>query len=795
MIGFSFFLLYIVAGDGTGYAFAQYPTLESKTYIQIEKQSLYITMRDGTEIAIDLLLPENRKPDQTFPTIVELTRYWRDYEPHQKRTQPLSNPFVSRGYAVVMADVRGTGASFGSRPHPWSEKELTDCYDLAEWITKQPWSNGSIGAHGVSYSGTSAALMAVAGHKAVKVVIPQFYEFDVYTDIAFPGGIFNRHFVKEWSAYNTMLDANQVPESQRSTVVGVSPADEDKTREKLRKAVQSHKENINVYQAARTMDSRDDSWGVTQGGIEAFSLHTRQAQMDSSDAFLYLWGSWMDAGTAQAVLHHMKTTKRPVRAVIGAWNHGGETQASPFGKPGGAPNPGQLGQAMEIAKAYDYFLKGKETDVVKGPKLYYYTMGEERWRSSAQWPPSGLTTKTFFLNHGGRLDAKAKSGETIRYEVDFKATTGTTNRWYTQLGGPVIYPNRKQANKRCLTFTGPALPHSTEITGHPSIQLAIKSSASDGAFYAYLEAVAPNNEVIYLTDGQLRGVYRQPYQGSKYASLNQNPSFRHKDRQPMVPGTDTELNFSLLPTSVVVPKGYRLRISLAGHDADTFKRIPAKGSVTWQLASGKSKVDIPLRFRPELYNHTTKAAISSGLYEFENGAQFKLIAESNQTHLEAQNQAALALMHSVPKNAEFFNQAMATMQEFIHKKQTKQLQKMIHPDKKASRLIKIWNSISEERTPKLIGTIESGGQIISVVEIVREGTVSALLVFWHPTKHYVDAIRGGEGTPHITALSATGNHTFTASNPELTLGAVQVHGSTNGQPPYLEIKDQRGKLR
>jgi hypothetical protein len=48
-----------------------------------------------------------------------------------------------------------------------------------------------------------------------------------------------------------------------------------------------------------------------------------------------------------------------------------------------------------------------------------------------------------------------------------------------------------------------------------------------------------------------------------------------------------ELTFGLLPTSVLIRKGHRIRIAIAGHDKDTFRRIPAEGTPTITVAKDR----------------------------------------------------------------------------------------------------------------------------------------------------------------------------------------------------------------
>jgi len=74
-------------------------------------------------------------------------------------------------------------------------------------------------------------------------------------------------------------------------------------------------------------------------------------------------------------------------------------------------------------------------------------------------------------------------------------------------------------------------------------------------------------------------------------------SFLKKDAMPLVPGQLAELKFGLQPISVLVKKGHRLRVAIAGHDKDTFIRIPAEGAptiVVQRNTRGLSMIELPV---------------------------------------------------------------------------------------------------------------------------------------------------------------------------------------------------------
>jgi putative CocE/NonD family hydrolase len=130
------------------------------------------------------------------------------------------------------------------------------------------------------------------------------------------------------------------------------------------------------------------------------------------------------------------------------------------------------------------------------------------------------------------------------------------------------------------------------------VSLFITSTHTDGAFFVYLEAIDENGKVTYLTEGQLRALHRRI---SKEQPPTKLPlpyhSFTKKDAMPLKPGEVAELRFSLLPISVLVKKGHRLRVAIAGHDKDTFLRIPAEGTPAISVKRnrrGLSRIELPL---------------------------------------------------------------------------------------------------------------------------------------------------------------------------------------------------------
>jgi uncharacterized protein len=583
-------------------------------YKGVDVESRYLRMRDGTKIAIDVMRPGSAPSGLTLPAIVIVARYWRSFAlrgiapPNQPPIGPrdrwLPKLLLGHGYALVTMDTRGSGASTGSTPHPFNEQELADYGEVVDWIISQPWSNGSVGAYGISYEGIAAELLTVAHPGAIKAVVPQQADVDWYTDVMFPGGILNEWMSASWQRTNDDLDRNRVPDAfgrmARLQIKGVRPVDADTDGSLLRRAIGDHAENADFEAATRAITYRDDPFGSTGVPLDGFSTIRYRDEVERSGAAIFSWGSWLDGTTADGVLRRFATYSNPHVGVIGAWSHHFLNHGSPYPAAGTRLRPARKELWQEVLAHFDRYLKHPPRPEPDEKQLFYYTLGEEAWKVTGAWPPVGHTISRWFLAPEGTLspDAPTDSSGADTYDVDFEATTGLTNRWHTQDGvTKVDYPDRSKADQLLLTYTSLPLEEDVEVTGHPVITLYVRSTARDGGFYAYLEDVDPDGRVIYLTEGHLRAIHRRISDQQPALKLFvPYHTYLREDAMPLVPGEVAELRFGLLPVSALVCKGHRLRVAIAGHDQDTFARIPQTGHPTitvQRTPTHSSHIDLP----------------------------------------------------------------------------------------------------------------------------------------------------------------------------------------------------------
>ncbi|HEY4123270.1 MAG TPA: CocE/NonD family hydrolase, partial [Rhizomicrobium sp.] len=455
------------------------------------RRAITIEMPDKTELAADIIVPTIAK---RFPTVLVMTPYGRG----TRLRQGAIDAFTASGFALVFVDMRGTGASQGHVDLIFSPQERADIGAILNWIGHQPWSNGRVVATGVSYDANLAALTLASGSSIVAGVVPRFIDFDTYRDLAVPGGVRNEMLFREWGALTTQLNSGGTCLFDASQCVhadNLLPLDGDADFAILRHALLDHQQDWNPTIDTAGYAFEDD---VVPSGLplRAGFLSSHGEALKTSRVPVQIWGSWFDASTADSALDwFLGAPDAPVTLYLGAWPHGGGQRADPFvattaEDEAGAPVPAQV--FLDFANRV---VRGE----IPARAIHYYTSGAQIWRTTPAWPPAGIGKTRWYLGAQHGLTRKSDSGRD-RYQVDFTASTGTTNRWTTQMGGgPVAYGDRKAQDEHLLTFTSTPLGRAIEITGAPVVTLHLVSSCPDGAVFAYLEAVSPDGKVTYVS--------------------------------------------------------------------------------------------------------------------------------------------------------------------------------------------------------------------------------------------------------------------------------------------------------
>lgn len=567
--------------------------------------SQYVTLSDGTRLAVEVYLPDTVKPGDKIPTILELTRYWRVIEPkfpynklYSKPLSPYRLEFITHGYAWVVVDSRGAGSSFGDRPWDLSPLDQQDAKEMTDWVTKQSWCNGKLGTIGHSFSGNLAELALINRSPSVKACAILSSPFDIYTDVMRPGGIPNQPFIHDWGDLSKQFDSNHLPvrlQKYQMFVHGSKPVDDDKHKKLLKEALEQHKLNNDVS-AVDKVNFRDDSLiadkeGIKQtptfdkcvalikerlgenykeSGLDAASPSGYYHDVDKAQVPIYVGSGWEEGTNADAAVKRFLNYTAPgTKLILGPWEHN-YMNISPYTH--GGPSRFRIDQ--EMLKFFDRYVKGNTAALAKDKAVNYYTLGEEKWHGSDVWPPKGSQKNIYLKNaHGLSFDQPATAGRDL-YKVDTTAGTGRRTRWDCLLGQILWtpHPQRKKDDKKLFVYDSPPLTESLKVTGHSSVKLFIKPNAPDAAVFVYLEDVAPDGLVRYITEGEiLCGMRINPDRAPLYKTVNPMPSFLKADYKALNPDETTEVNISLQPASFLFKKGHRIRLAIGGLDSDHFK--------------------------------------------------------------------------------------------------------------------------------------------------------------------------------------------------------------------------------
>jgi len=334
---------------------------------------------------------------------------------------------------------------------------------------------------------------------------------------------------------------------------------------------------------------------------------------------VYNRGGWFD--------YHARDTTQwygtlrghtPTRLLMAPTGHGGLPSAS-------APGPGHgnaylryfhddstTGERVlnEKLRFFDRYVRGLHNGFDAEPPVLIYVMGKG-WRHEQEWPPKRARMLRLALAAQGRLDASAGPAAVDEWQVDPEASSLSqgANRWNYGISVAGAPMSLDATLSRRLAYTSGPLEADREITGHPTVELTLGSSAESADVYAYLEDVAPDGSSLLVSEGELRANYHRlkpartmlpgastftvrpalPWHG--YARADFDPA-------PFASGRSVRLVFDLTPTAWLFPKGHRIRLSLAGADKDTFEPSLSPAPQRWQIHRGRGQSVLNLPWIP-----------------------------------------------------------------------------------------------------------------------------------------------------------------------------------------------------
>jgi len=516
------------------------PRSETRDGMQID-WDVGITMDDGLVLKADVFRPVK---DGRYPVILSYGPYakglaFQDGYPSAWERMATKHPDVTAGssnlyqcwevvdpekwvphnYACVRVDSRGCGCSPGFIDH-FSPRETKDFYDCIEWSGVQPWSNGKVGLNGISYYGINQWHVATLQPQHLAAMCIWEGAADWYRDMTHHGGILCTFWDNWYDMQVKTVQYGAGERGRRSRVHGeLVCGPETFTEKQLAK-------NRSDFGTEICSHPLDDDYHKARSPIWEKVITPMLSAAN--------WGGQPlhPRGNFEGFVRAASKQKWLEAHGIEHWTH--------FYT--------DYGRKLQL-KFFDHFLHGKKNGWEKEPRVRLQVRHIDKFveRAEAEWPLK--RTKWTKL----QLDP-------VELGLGSKRARMTATLSFEAMGDG-------------LTFLTPPVSEDTEITGPSALKLFVSSSTSDADLFAVLRVFGPDlKEVVFqgaidphtpVGQGWLRASHRKL---DKKLSKPYRPYHTHDQKQPLKKGQVVELDIEIWPTSIVVPKGHRIGLSIRGKD-------------------------------------------------------------------------------------------------------------------------------------------------------------------------------------------------------------------------------------
>ncbi len=492
------------------------PVSEPKFAVKIDP-AVPMTARDGTILMNYVARPVGDGP---FGIVMERTPYLR--------TDKTAGEFwASRGYIYVKQDVRGRGGSGGVLDMNAMQEQ--DGYDAVEWAAALPGSNGKVGMIGRSNPGLYTWYAAIAQPPHLAAIAPAVATADPLRLVPYIDMVFSPTIVP-WLCYTavkeTLSDLGSVDEVRAFNHLPVIESAElaGCPRPKFWNDWFDHQKE-DSYWRALSIERRLDRVKVPVLGIAGWYDDAR-GTIRNYEAMNRL---------ATHPLHHV---------VMDAGAHKGIDYVN-----GDFGPQGRIDSRMLQLRWFDHYLKGIDNGVEKDAPLYLFVMGDNRWRQEQEWPLARTQWTDFYLRAGGVLDTTAPGNEAAdEYQYDpGNPTPYLVDARELELNINEDYKAVHAERRDLLTYTTAPLTRDTEITGPITATLWAATDGKDTDWNVMVLDVYPDGRAMRVQDGVTRARFRE---GLDRPSL-------------LTPGKIYRYDIDVWFTSLVIPAGHRIRVSVA----------------------------------------------------------------------------------------------------------------------------------------------------------------------------------------------------------------------------------------
>jgi uncharacterized protein len=550
-----------------------------------------VPMRDGVVLRADLYRPAR---GSRFPVLLYRTPYGRT---DTVGGSSLIHAAVSRGYAVVLQDVRGRYGSGGDF-QPYIQ-EGRDGYDTIEWAARQQWSNGDVGTYGLSYPGAVQWLAAVEHPPSLKAMVPAM-TFSTPESFWYQGGVWDGSWL-DWTWLNI------APDLRRRLGAAGPRTDEDAARSWERDGAKArhYRPLLNLPDFIGVAPWYYD-WMRHPPGDEYWNFARLPGRYHAVKAAVLNLSGWFDEayGPSGAVENFQGAGDA---LILGPWTHGvASVQRSKAGDRDFG-SAAALDYNGTVLGWMDRHLKGDSTR--KPAPVRIFVMGANRWRESDRWPLAGTRAETLYVaglsesGQAGKLMKVPAGGGRGENMIRSDPGNPVTDPFEGRFGAHdyrSLKPNPSVAVFETGRFTTP-----WEVIGSVEVELQASASVPDFDIWVQLFDVAPDGTAWNLsTPGT--ALQRASYRESLPRAIERGDG---PGRRLIRPGETVRLRMNRLVTANRFLPGHRLRIVITPQFYPLFSVNPQTGAQEFEsdsVRSGEIRIEsgsflvLPVRVEPSV---------------------------------------------------------------------------------------------------------------------------------------------------------------------------------------------------
>ena len=548
---------------------------------QVDREDMvWIPMRDGKRLNGSMFFPKN-KPRQNLPTILTFFPYFINPVSAENKL------FLENGYALAYVNVRGRYFSEGV--YTYLGGSGPDSYDTIEFLSRQSWSNGKVGALGCSSSAEEQHRMNAMHHPAFAAAVPRASGAGIgrvgpYNEMGnhYRGGVFQNLWLSWYHGSGFKYKPSFPPNLSREQMLRLAKYWNGQPQTIPKVNFDSAVWTLPAYQIMHDIGSapsdledfmtwlpNDPRWKTIEFGNEG----------DRNGAPALYINSWYDVSTGPNLAMFEYQTKNAANQaardntfmIIGPTSHCQMGNVESEQTIVGERNMGdaRFDYRGFILRWYDHWLKGVDNGVTREPKVRVYTMGANRWRTYDAWPPREAQPVTYYLDSDGGANTRTGNGRLTtgrpprpardRYTYDpLKPTPSVGGQvcCFAAAKSGAYDQSDVEMRPDVLVYTSDVLVAPVEVTGPVQVSLYLSSDVKDTDIMVKLVDVGPDGKAYNLDEQALRVRWRDGYD---------QPVF-------MEPNRVYKVDLPPLVTSNAFLAGHRIRLAIASSSFPMLER-------------------------------------------------------------------------------------------------------------------------------------------------------------------------------------------------------------------------------